>query len=347
MDMLIEKVKIDCPFCNEEHVVEKRKRTTLGIIKNEQVNYEEQYFLCNRTESNENEFVTAKLMDENLLNARDKYRRNHNLLTSKQIKEIREKYKLTQAEFSFLLGLGEITITRYESKLIQNETYDKLIRLIDENALFALESLKENKSKFTNNRYEEIENNIKKIINENTYNYLNVQEIYTKYIEYEDETIYNGFKKINIDKIEAVLKYIAERVDNLYKVKLMKILWYIDFIYYKTYKKSMMGLVYSHQKMGALPIGFDEIIKLPALIIDEQMKKYDGEYKSCYHILPNKKYRTKNLLEKEIIVVDKVLNKFSKFNTDEIVDYMHKEKAYQDTKPNQIIEYSMAEYINI
>ena len=219
MDILIEKVKIDCPFCNEEHIVEKRKRTTVGLIKDEQVNYEEQYFLCNKTQSNENEFVTAKLMDENLQNARDKYRKNHNLLTSKQIKEIREKYKLTQAEFSFLLGLGEITITRYESKLIQNETYDKLIRLIDENALFALESLKENKGKFTNNRYEDIENNIKRIINENTYNYLNVQEIYTKYIEYEDETIYNGFKKISIDKIEAVLKYVAERIDNLYKVK--------------------------------------------------------------------------------------------------------------------------------
>lgn len=347
MDILIEKVKIDCPFCNEKHLVEKRERSSIALIKNEQINYKEKYFLCNKTQSDENEFVTAKLMDENLLNARDNYRKLNGLLTSNEIKKIRDKYKLTQAEFSFLLGLGEITITRYESKLIQNETYDKLIRLIDDNALFALQSLKENKDKFNKDRYKEIENNIKTIINENTYNYLNVQEIYTKYIEYENESIFNGFTKININKIQAVLKYVAEQINNLYKVKLMKILWYIDFIYYKTYKKSMMGLVYSHQKMGALPIGFDEIIKLPAVKIEEQIKEYDGEYKSCYHILPNNNYKTQKLLPNELDVIDKILKKFSKFNTNEIVDYMHKEKAYTDTKQNQIIEYSMAEYINI
>ena len=300
MDVLIEKVKIDCPFCNKEHILEKRKRDTVGIVKGKQINFEEEYFLCNITETDENEFVTAKMMDENLLKARDEYRKKHDLLTSTQIKEIREKYKLTQAEFSFLLGVGEVTITRYESKSIQEEAYDKLMRLIDKDALLALDYLERNKSKFKDVKFRKIENNIKEVINKDTYNYLNIQEIYTKYIEYEGKSICNGFKEIDIDKIESVLKYVAQRMNNLYKVKLMKILWYIDFIYYKNHKKSMMGLVYSHQRMGALPIGFDEIIKLPSIIIDEQMKEYDGEYKSCYHILPNEQYKTKKLLKEEL-----------------------------------------------
>lgn len=347
MDVLIEKVKIDCPFCNKEHILEKRKRDTVGIVKGEQINFEEEYFLCNITETDENEFVTAKMMDENLLKARDEYRKKHDLLTSTQIKEIREKYKLTQAEFSFLLGVGEVTITRYESKSIQEEAYDKLMRLIDKDALLALDYLERNKSKFKDVKFRKTENNIKEVINKDTYNYLNIQEIYTKYIEYEGKSICNGFKEIDIDKIESVLKYVAQRMNNLYKVKLMKILWYIDFIYYKNHKKSMMGLVYSHQRMGALPIGFDEIIKLPSIIIDEQMKEYDGEYKSCYHILPNEQYKTKKLLKEELIIIDKVLNKFATYNTDEIVNYMHKEKAYQDTKQNDIIKYDLAEYISL
>lgn len=347
MDILIEKIKVDCPFCNKEHILEKRKRNTIGIVKGEQINFEEEYFLCNITESDENEFVTAKIMDENLLRARDEYRKKHNLLTSKQIREIRGKYKLTQAEFSFLLGVGEITITRYESKSIQDETYDKLMRLIDKDALLALDYLEKNKSKFKDAKYKIIENNIKEVINKDTYNYLNVQEIYAKYIKYGDENICNGFKKININKIEAVLKYVAQRMNNLYKVKLMKILWYIDFIYYKNYKKSMMGLVYSHQKMGALPIGADEIIKLPSIIIDEQIKEYDGEYKSCYHILPNEEYKTKKLSKDELIIIDKILKKFAMYNANEIVNYMHKEKAYQYTKQNDIIKYDLANYITL
>ena len=80
---------------------------------------------------------------------------------------------------------------------------------------------------------------------------------------------------------------------------------------------------------------------------DEQMKEYDGEYKSCYHILPNEQYKTKKILKEELIIIDKVLNKFATYNTDEIVNYMHKEKAYQDTKQNDIIKYDLAEYISL
>ena len=39
MDVLIEKVKIDCHFCNKEHILEKRKRDTVGIVKGEQINF--------------------------------------------------------------------------------------------------------------------------------------------------------------------------------------------------------------------------------------------------------------------------------------------------------------------
>jgi len=54
-------------------------------------------------------------------------------------------------------------------------------------------------------------------------------------------------------------------VDKLYKVKLMKLLWYTDAIFFGRYGKSMTGLVYKHLPFGALPIGYDEIISLPTV----------------------------------------------------------------------------------
>ena len=52
----------------------------------------------------------------------------------------------------------------------------------------------------------------------------------------------------------------------------MKLLWYIDCIYYKENNKSLTGLVYVHQKMGALPIAYDELLKLPYCSYDRSYK---------------------------------------------------------------------------
>lgn len=75
-----------------------------------------------------------------------------------------------------LLGVGDVTVTRYETKQIQDEAHDKIMRLIDENALIALEYLEINKKNFKKGqRYEIIKNNIKAIIYKETLDYLNAQ----------------------------------------------------------------------------------------------------------------------------------------------------------------------------
>lgn len=74
MEKLIEKIKVNCPICNKEHFVEKRKRTNKIKIKDKVIEYEEIYLQCTQTNEEENEYVNAEIMDENLQNARDAYR---------------------------------------------------------------------------------------------------------------------------------------------------------------------------------------------------------------------------------------------------------------------------------
>lgn len=80
------------------------------------------------------------------------------------------------------------------------------------------------------------------------------------YVTYQEESDFNGYKLLDIDKLTNVIGYFACFVHNLYKVKLMKLLWYTDALYYKRYGRAMTGLVYKHMPLGALPIGYDEII---------------------------------------------------------------------------------------
>lgn len=342
---ILKKEIIFCSICEQEHEIELIEEERETMIKGEDIKYKEKFYRCNKY-TKENTFETGILWNENLINSLDAYRIKKNLLTSKEIKDIRNKYKITQLEMALLLGLGEITITRYETKLIQDETYDKIMRLINDNAMLALNYLEQNKDKFKNKeRYEIIKNNIKQIVFNDTLNYLNKQEIKAKYINYAKESIENGYKILDIEKIEEITNYIAKNYTNLYKVKLMKMLWYIDYLYYKENKQSLTGLVYTHQKMGALPIAYDEIIKLQSIKVEEEMKECDDNCFICYHILPNENYKGKSLLKKEKKICDRVVNKFKDFKTNQIVEYMHKEKAYIQTNTDEVIDYSYAEFL--
>lgn len=64
-------MKMDCQICGKAHELEIKTRETKGFIKGEVVEYEEKYFECPDTDSEENEFTSASMMDENLRRARD------------------------------------------------------------------------------------------------------------------------------------------------------------------------------------------------------------------------------------------------------------------------------------
>ena len=140
-DNLIRKIQMECPLCDKIHEIEERTRIAKTIIKGEEVNYKETYYFCLNSDEDENEFVTGKMENDNLLNARNAYRGTHGLLTSDEIVAIRESYGLSQVDLAKLLGWGEATISRYESKAIQDDAYDNMLRIVRDNPLDALELL--------------------------------------------------------------------------------------------------------------------------------------------------------------------------------------------------------------
>lgn len=341
-EYLIEKVERDCPICDKVHLLEKRKRETLGIVKGETVEYEETIYLCPVTDEEENEFVPAAIMDENLLNARDAYRKVHGLLASYEIAEIRAFYGVTQSEFSNLLGWGDVTVTRYESKTIQDETYDNLMRMAHENPLFALQNLEKHASKFTEDKYQKIRSKVVQRIEESGLQYLKIQEIKSIYVKYQKESKYNGYKILDLEKLASVMGYFANFVDHLYKVKLMKLLWYADILHFKRHGKSMTGLVYRHMTYGALPLAYDEIIYLPTVKVEEVVR-YDD---ICYRILPHSEINVSSFTLEELNILEMISSKFKDYHSKEIVSYMHEEKAYMATEPFDIISFDYAKELN-
>lgn len=340
--ILIRKVHMNCPLCDKMHEIEERKRTTSITIKGEEVFYEERFYFCANADEDENEFETAAMTNENLLNARNAYRVKMGLLTSTEIVALRESYGLSQVDLAKLLGWGEATISRYESKAIQDEAYDTMLRLIKDNPLQALEFLKKNADKFTMSKRVEIRSHIVDKLDSYGKEFLTRQTFESEYANFEEPSDSNGFTMLNIEKIEAMISYIAEKTDNLFKVKLMKMLWYSDVLAFIENGLAMTGMVYRHEAMGALPVGHYSLMNLEKLNIQEEMN-YSCD--TMLHIYPTANMDYSVLTDREKSILDKVITKFSAYRAKDIVEYMHKEKAYTETRPGEIIPFSLAKEI--
>ena len=80
-----------------------------------------------------------------------------------------------------------------------------------------------------------------------------------------------GINHLSLDKVVDVIRYFAAslNVTKLYKVKLMKLMWYADVLSYKMRGFAITGLVYQALPMGAVPIGHNSIIDLKDVPCEE------------------------------------------------------------------------------
>ena len=277
-------------------------------------------------------YVDRNLGNENLRKIRNEYRRLKGLLTDEEIKEIRSQYNLSQRDFALALGLGEVTITRYESKTVQEKAQDEIIKQCKNPRLF-LSNLEKNKVKFI-----EV-NGIQKY--EDTYD---IASKLTKNIDFlinQLDEKDRGNSKFSIEKTKAVIKRIKENRNTLTKTILAKFLWYIDNLSYKLTGKSMTGLAYISMPFGAYPKMYEEILSDDDI---EVKLSYYNEYE-C-HSIENVKASALLSAEEEQII-DFILEKFKGFNSKKIVCYMHKEKAYVETELFETISYDYSSHIKV
>ena len=339
--MLVRKIMMDCPLCDKVHEIEERRRNTSVSIKDTEVNYEETYYYCCNSKEDECEFENGKMLNSNLLNARNSYRRLKGYLTSYEIVKIREKYGVSQVELAKLLGWGEATISRYESKAIQDEAYDNMLRLVKNDPLKALEFLEKNSEKFSVERKEEIKRNIMKEIDAHGKEFSARQSLKCDYVIYDNLSEQNGFTLLNIDKVESVISYYAERLINLRKEKMVPMLWYADAIAYKQNKRAITGLVYKGSDVGVMPVGFRRIMSLERVNSKEEETIHGTRYLFKKHNDVDQKCLSENELE----ILDKVVEKFRDYNTKDIVAYLKDENAYKNIVNGNIISFEIAKEI--
>lgn len=124
--------KFDCPNCHSarSHIVQRQETMR---IKNMDVDVKAKVAVCDKCGA---EVFDPVLEEQNMCRAYNQYRRENGLLMPEEIKAIRKQYELNPATFSFLLGLDDDAISRFENGSLQSAAEDNLIRLSQDHGSF-------------------------------------------------------------------------------------------------------------------------------------------------------------------------------------------------------------------
>lgn len=300
-----------------------RMRKIIANVKGKEIEFEEYYMI---DPENGEEIFDRNLEIENDMRLYDIYKKQVNLLTSTEIKTIRKKYQMNQKEFSQAIGLGEITIHRFENGSIQTEAVDSVIRLSDDPDIMYNFLLK-NQSNFDENEYIKflkITYNLKKL-KEHKIAKFSINDIMNLKFETTDAqnvtnqliTRYNNrvdelSKKYEIEDNCGIAEYITP-------LKLQKLLYYIQGLSAKIFGKPAFNNNIVAWSYGP--------------VIEEIYQIYKGRTPIS---TPKSEMKISDGLEK---IIDIVISSYGQIEAEKLIGLTHDEDPWKNVEKNSIIDF--------
>ena len=331
-------MKVYCPYCKKE-VEYKIEQRELKEFRGIEVNTFENVAICN--ECNQDLYVN-KIEDENNERIYKIYREKANIIKAEDIVKLREKYDISQRELTAILGFGKMTINRYERGGLPTKSQSDYIKL-----------LIDNEDKFIEKVNEAYENNIitektyKKIVSEGQEENISKKRVqenirrYLKEVLNRKPDIYNGYKSLDLEKVEDIISYIASKVKNLTITSLNKYLWYIDMLSFNKRAVAITGLTYQNQKFGPT-IVYKKYDELSLLDDKYQREDIETENGNTTKIISNDNFNLDKISSSEKEIIDTIIKLLKNKNVTDISEMSHKEDGWKKTKRFEQISFEYA-----
>lgn len=313
-----------------EKNVDIKTRKVKVIVKNLEIEFEESYKVDVSTGE---EIFDRQLEIENDTKLYDIYKKKKGLLSITEIKEIREKYGMNQKEYAAVLGVGEVTINRFENGAIQTEATDAIIRLSAEpenmrNLLLKRQNdiPKDVYNKYMDKVMEILEIKAHKIakfelknMKSKEFETINILDVADKIVEKYNEKYKEIKKEYNVETNE---EYITP-------LKLQKLLYYVQGLALHIYNKPAF-----ENKIIAWSYG---------PVSEEIYYKYKTKRKSPIDTLAKCKEISNGLND----IIDIVVNDYGKYSAGSLIDLTHSEQPWKSTDINEeITQSSIKEYFD-
>lgn len=332
-----------CPYCKKEvdYNIEKRDVKEFRGIE---INTYENVAICKDCHQ---DLYVNEIEEKNNERIYELYREKANIIKPQDIINLRNKYDISQRELTAILGFGKMTINRYERGGVPTKSQSDYIRLLIDNENKFIEKVKEAyKNENINDKTYE------KIVSEESNRSIDKEQIqdnirrYLRYALNRKPDIYNGYKSLDIEKVENIISYIASKVKNLTITSLNKYLWFIDILSFNQRSVSITGLTYQNQKFGPTIIDkkYDEISLLDDKYIREDIETENG---NTTKIISNGNYNLDKISASEKEIIDTIIKILKNKTVTDISELSHREEGWKKTKRLETISFEYAMNLNI
>ena len=157
---------------------------------------------------------------------------------------------------------------------------------------------------------------------------------------------------ISIPKLKAILLYFCTHTDERFlgKVKLMKLLYFVDFMHLKKYGSPITYDNYVNLEHGPIPSAIKNLVDTAAddcdnSILSDTIFFEKPEGIEMFRVKPRREFTQKDknyFSESELEILKKVCLRFGDKNTKFIEDESHKEAPWRETKLLDPIPYTLA-----
>lgn len=326
--------------CEREAVVKERNSTY--TYRNEQFEIIEEYAEC--TECG-NAVTDEELDNKTLKQVSDLYQIKHSV-NPEMLKEIRKGYDLSQYLFAKLLNMGIATIKRYELGTSSPDTTQiGIYKLLKSNPKSIMQFFEQNKSNFEPDELKTVEKKLESFIDNDDIEDSS-QRLLEKTYEPHNNTIETGGITFNYQKLFHMILFFSR--EHVLKTKLMKLLWYSDFLRYKRTQKPISGTPYWHLPYGPVPKKHDFVLGTMVGLDLISIREEENPEGYTMILIQAKKDFDPNIFDHaDWDVLRYVEDYFKTYGSRRISDFAHEEEAWKQTRDEQIISYEYAESLRL
>jgi len=305
------------------------------VFRKENYNVPFQFYLCEDTGE---QFTTEQLDELNLNLLQNHYRSFHHIPLPDEIASIRKQYVVSPSRMGEILGFGPNTYGTYEKGEVPNLSHSNLIKMAKDPAKFlGLVSDWITKSDSVKaSLLAKTENLIKEKLKGDYF----LEEYFMGSFP---PGVLTGFRTPSFRRLAEVIVYFAQEVSCL-KTKMNKLLFYADFEMFRCYGKSITGTVYKAIPYGPVPNNFESIFERLAVqdIIDLDYEDLpNGGQKQYLKGRKDRLFQTDLFSKEELVVLERIKNRFKDVKPWEIVEISHLEPAWIENQKN-FISYQFA-----
>ncbi len=301
------------------------------------------YYKC---EDSGEHFTTTTLDELNMNQVYNQYREKFNIPFPEEIIRIRERYSLSAAKMSEILGFGVNSYRQYEAGEMPSIANAKLIQMVDDPKYFI--DMVELCGTFDEKIKQKYIQKAQLLVEERKRNIFNLN-----FIEYllgnHLADVYSGYRNPNFEKFTEMVVYFSDKIEP-FKTKMNKLLFYADFFMFKQSCFSISGMRYKAIDMGPVPNNFQSIFEYLAnkdeidIHTTEFSNGYTGEQ---FKARKERPFKAELFSANELETLEKVATVFKTTSTNDIIESSHLEEAWKKNKKNKsVISYEYAFELN-